>query len=159
MKNKLTKATTALIALFILSGCATIFKGSSADIKVNSTPSGAEVWINDINKGTTPQTMSLKRDQNHVLEFRMDGYEPVRIEVNKKFDAATTIVGNIFSWALLGIVVDVATGAAYSLNPHDVQANMKQLQAAGYIPNHQEMSESDIHIMMISAEDWVKIKK
>lgn len=116
-----------------LLGCATIFKGSNADINVNSAPSGATVMINGIDKGETPQSLSLQRSENHVLTFKKEGYKDVKVEVQKKFDGATTILGNIVSWFLVGIVVDVATGAAYSLNPADVQANMNKLKEAGYI--------------------------
>lgn len=147
-----------LILAFFAAGCATIFKGSSADVRVNSAPSGADIYINQIDRGTTPQTLSLKRDRNYVLEFRKEGYQDVRVEVNKKFDLATTVVGNIFSWALVGIVVDLATGAAYSLTPADVQANMQELQAAGYLPDENQVSESDVFVVMLTKKQWQQVK-
>ncbi|WP_020402215.1 PEGA domain-containing protein [Gracilimonas tropica] len=157
MKNGLRTITTALLVLFVLTGCGTIFKGSSADVKVNSTPAGASVWIDGINKGTTPQTLSLKRDKNYVLEFRKDGYENVRIAVNKKFDIGTSVVGNIFSWGIVGILVDLGTGAAYSLEPYDLQANLAELEAAGFIPKSEKVKEGEVHVFMITKEEWAKI--
>lgn len=87
----------------------------------------------------------------------MDGYEDVNIEVNKKFDILTTVVGNIFSWQLLGIIVDVATGSAYTLEPADLQANMNELRAAGYLPTESDLQRDDIHVVMITQEQWAEI--
>lgn len=149
-----------IIAGFCMSivGCATIFKGSNADIRVNSSPAGATILANGINKGVTPQTLSLKRNQNYILEFKRDGYEDIKLEVNKKFDIGTTVVGNIVSWALLGIVVDVASGAAYSLDPADLQANLAELRISGHVPDESEIDESDIHVIMLTKEEWEEIK-
>jgi hypothetical protein len=150
------------ICIFFIStsmiGCATIFKGSSADIRVDSQPSGASVYINGIDKGSTPQSLSLGRDEDHVLTFQKDGYEDVVVEVKKQFDGATTILGNIVSFALIGIVVDVATGAAYSLEPADVQANLNQMENAGLIDKIPENNKNGITVIMLTKEEWAKIK-
>ena len=157
--NKLQVYIIPLIifSFILMTGCATIFKGAHADVRVNSDPAGASIFINKIDKGTTPQTLSLKRNRNYTLVFKKEGYEPVRMEVTKDFDIATTIVGNIFSWALLGIVVDVATGAAYSLEPADIEANFSKLKEAGYLPKKEKMEKSDIYVMMLSKKEWSKI--
>ncbi len=140
-----------------LIGCATIFKGSQADINVNSAPSDATVYINGIDKGSTPQTMSLDRDEDHILTFKKDGYKDVKVEVNKKFDGATTILGNIVSWALVGIVVDVATGAAYSLKPADVQANLNEMKNAGIIDKIPEQKKNGITVIMLTEKQWKQV--
>ncbi|SMO84680.1 PEGA domain-containing protein [Fodinibius sediminis] len=149
-------ALTFLLATSTL-GCATIFKGSSADIRVNSQPSNATVYINEIDKGTTPQTLSLDRDEDHILTFRKDGHEEVKVEIDKNFDGATTILGNIVSFALVGIVVDVATGAAYSLEPADVQANMDELKHSGLIETIPEKGKNEITVIMLTQEEWKKM--
>lgn len=140
-----------------MAGCATIFKGSSADVRFNSSPSGADIMINNIDRGTTPQTIGLKRNQNYVVTFQKDGYEDVSIEINKKFDIGTTVVGNIFSWGLIGIIVDVAGGAAYSLEPADLQANLEELRAAGHIPTNDIVKEGEVHVFMLTEDEWSAI--
>jgi hypothetical protein len=140
-------------------GCATIFKGSDADIRVNSQPSDASIFINEIDRGNTPQTLTLGRDQDHILTFKKDGYEDVRIEVNKKFDGATTILGNLVSWWVIGVVVDVASGAAYSLEPADVQANLEEMQASGIIDEIPSNDENSINVIMLTEEEWSQIQK
>lgn len=138
----------------LIAGCATIFKGSSADVQVNSSPSGADVYINEIDRGSTPQTLSLKRNKNYVLTFKKEGYEDVNMEIDKKFDIGTTVVGNIFSWGLLGIIVDAATGAAYTLTPADLDANMDELAEAGHVPSDLDLKEDEIHVVMLTQEEW-----
>lgn len=152
---------TSVLIVMLLSflGCATIFKGSSADVRVNSSPAGADIFINEIDKGTTPQTLSLKRNKDYLLTFKKDGYKDVKVEVNKKFDIGTTVIGNIFSWGIIGIIVDLAGGAAYSLTPADVEANMDNLAKAGYLPTENEMKESDIHVILLTKEEWAEISK
>lgn len=92
-----------------------------------------------------------------MLTFKKEGYEEVKLEVNKKFDAATTILGNLFSFSLLGVGVDVASGAAYSLEPADVTANMEELETAGLI-NPDEIKKGEIHVVMMTKEQWQAIQ-
>lgn len=155
IKSKTLRAIPTLLVISILTiSCASIFKGSSADVRVNSNPAGVNIFINDIDRGVTPQTLSLKRNSDYLLTFKKEGYEDLNFEIFKKFDFGTTVVGNIFSWGLVGIIVDVATGAAYSLTPADVEANMASLQAAGYIDKNIKADESDIFVFMLTTDQW-----
>jgi len=158
MKSKLYSKLLGIFFLFIfISGCATIFKGSEADIRVNSSPAGATIKVNGINSGLTPQTLSLKRNQTHQIEFSRDGFESVLFNVERKFDIGTTVIGNIFSWGIIGIIVDVATGAAYTLTPADLQANLGALQSLNLIPAELKSDEDDIFVVMITSDEWAKI--
>lgn len=152
--------STVLLFSFFLTSCATIFKGGHAEVRFNSSPSGADILVDEVNKGETPAAIQLSRSESHKVTFKKEGYEDVTFKVNKKFDAATTIVGNIFSWALLGIVVDVASGAAYTLSPADVEGNLDKLKAAGVINpgDVPEVKDNTVHVFMLSKEDWKKIK-
>lgn len=151
------KLTILTITVVLISGCATIFKGSNAEVRFNSSPANATISINGIDRGSTPIALNLKRDNNYVVNFKKEGYEEVNIEVNKSFDAATTIVGNLFSWWLLGVVVDVASGAAYSLTPADIQANMDELRASNLIDEN-DIEEGTIHVVMMTKEEWEEVR-
>lgn len=157
------KTIISLIVLvsFFLTSCATIFKGSTAEIRFNSTPSGADVLVDEINRGETPTVAHLSRSESHIVTFQKEGYEEVKVGINKKFDGATTILGNLVSWALLGIVVDVASGAAYSLSPADIQGNLNKLQEAGIVdPDKMENPDKNtIHVFMLTKKQWQEIRK
>jgi len=152
--------TGVFLISLILASCATIFKGGHGEVRFNSSPSGADVLINQVNKGETPTTAQLSRKESHTVTFKKEGYEDVTVRINRKFDGATTILGNIVSWALLGIVVDVASGAAYTLTPADVDANLNKLQAAGIIDKEKisKKSENTVHVFMLTKEQWKKIQ-
>lgn len=146
-----------LIASISITSCATIFKGSSADIQFNSSPSGAQITINGINRGVAPTMLSLKRSSTHQVVMSMDGYEDVNFLIDKKFDVATTVVGNIFSWSLLGIVVDVASGAAYTLQPADIQGNLKQLKQMGYL-DESKVNPNEINVVFLTQAEWDAVR-
>lgn len=158
-KNCVLKSIGCTVLLMVLAGCATIFKGEHADVDVSSTPSNVDVYIKNNHRGTTPATLSLERDEDHMITFKKDGYKDVTIEVEKDFDAVTTIVGNIFSWGLLGVAVDFGTGAAYSLEPAQLRANLEELKRADIIDvNKMKKSSGDIHVVMLTMDQWQKIK-
>jgi hypothetical protein len=158
LRENLYSIFIILLVSILTVGCATIFKGSDADIRVNSQPSDASIFINEIDRGNTPQTLTLGRDEDHILTFKKEKFEDVRVEVNKKFDGATTILGNLVSWWLVGVVVDVASGAAYSLEPADVQANLNEMSAAGFIDEVPEEDKEGITVIMLTKEQWKEIK-
>jgi serine/threonine protein kinase len=48
---------------------------------VNTLPSGARVWLDSRESGTTPLTMKNVAAGNHRIHFERDGYEPLDLEV------------------------------------------------------------------------------
>lgn len=156
--KKMSKIISLTFVVLLFSGCATIFKGTSASVRMNSTPSGAAVYVNNVNRGKTPLTLSLSRNNNYNLAFKMKGYQDVNMTINKKFDVATTIVGNIVSWGIIGIVVDIVDGSAYSLTPADINANMQGLAHAGYIPSHFNKKNKTLTVFMLTKQQWNAIK-
>ncbi len=145
------------IALFS-SSCASIFKGSSAAISMNSTPTGATVLVNNIEIGLTPNTYFLSRNKDHVITFQKDGYEDVSINISRTFDLETSVIGNLFSWSIVGFCVDYVTGAAFSLTPADLQANFDSMANAGLIDPNFEQKEGEIMVIMITSEQWEAIQ-
>lgn len=115
-----------VLMVFLSSGCSTITKGSRQLVTINSSPPGAKVKIGGL-KGTTPYTADLATDKDYIAEVSLEGYEDQQVQIVKSFRAGTTILGNIF-WLLIGVVIDVCSGAAYGLSPSvvDVQLEKKQ---------------------------------
>lgn len=104
-----------LIILFFTS-CATIIHGSSQKINFVSSPSGASVSVNNVNKGATPLLLKLKRNDNHLVQMSLPSYQSFQTTLSQKFDAL--VIGNVFFGGIIGAVVDVANGAAYKLEPN-----------------------------------------
>ncbi len=120
-----------LTAFFLLNvNCATIIRGTSQDFRANSSPAGARVLVNGEDRGATPTSLTLKRNRTHQITFQMDGYEDVIINLDRDFKAGPTLVGNFFSWWIIGVVVDVANGSAYQLTPEELDVTLRGSQTA-----------------------------
>ena len=70
-----------LITLVLIAGCTTpLPKDSATDIQttgsveVSSTPAGAEVYLDNVYKGTTPVTI-IGQPGSHILELRLRDYQ------------------------------------------------------------------------------------
>lgn len=73
-------------ALFI-SSCATIISGSKQKIKIDSTPSQANVVIDSVKAGKTPLQTKLKRNKKHLVQIELEGYQPYEVTLTRKFNA------------------------------------------------------------------------
>jgi hypothetical protein len=112
-----------LIASFLIVSCATIIHGTRQDISFSSTPTGAKVFINQMDKGITPVVVNLKRNENYVIKIQLDGYLPYETNVVKKVDG--WIAGNIIFGGLIGLIIDAASGGMYKLSPEQISSELK----------------------------------
>lgn len=110
------------IALATMAGCGTIMHGGSQDLGITSAPSGAQVTIDNQNKGITPLVANLSRKQNHVIHFAMDGYQPTDIAVTHSVSG--WVWGNVLFGGVLGLAVDAISGGLYKLNSDQILATM-----------------------------------
>lgn len=100
-----------------LNGCATLFKGSTEDVRFESKPTGAEVWIDGVKLGTTPAVFKLESKKTYTIEFRLDGKsKSVRLTNHM---AAGYLILDILA-GLVPVIVDAATGAWMKLETNDV---------------------------------------
>ena len=109
-------------ACALLSGCATIVKGTTQIIPVSSDPTGARVTVDNAPAGTTPTTVTLSRKQNHMVVIEKEGFAPESIAVTKSMGGA--VAGNIIAGGLIGWGVDAMTGAQYNLAPNTISVRL-----------------------------------
>lgn len=133
MRNFL-KAITVLTVCIMVSGCATIFSGSTQTITISSDPSDAKVKIYNkagilISNSETPQTISLKRGrgffcgETYRVVIEKDNYEKTELTVDSRFNG--WYAGNVIFGGLLGLlIIDPATGAMWTLSPDMVSAEL-----------------------------------
>ena len=63
-------------ASFFLTGCASIFTGTTQTVQVNSTPSGANVSVSGLDRGQTPLPVVLKKGSNgETVTLSLPGYQ------------------------------------------------------------------------------------
>ena len=120
---KKTFLIAGITIALLLSSCASIVSGSKQNINFNSTPSGATVWVDDVNLGVTPviaQLERIKKKQKDKIELQ--GYKPYELILNRKTNG--WIWGNILFGGIIGIIIDASSGAMYRLTPDQIEAQL-----------------------------------
>lgn len=120
------------LAVGILPGCATITRGSSEALVVESTPTGAEVRLSSGETCKTPCTLKKKRKENFVVFINREGFEPVEVAVISETAGAGAagMAGNVLLGGIIGAGVDAATGATKKLTPNPIRVTLNPLKTA-----------------------------
>lgn len=92
-----------------LTGCATMVRGTSEKLSLNSTPEGAVAKLSDGRSCVTPCQIKAKRNATLIVTYKKKHCDPAQITVTP------TVAG---SGILLGGLVDYADGAVYNLEPN-----------------------------------------
>ena len=76
-EKNMVKKTIIFILLFcaFISGCISNQDSGTGTILLSSSPSGAEIYLNNQFQGSTPSTIPNIEPGNHTLEFRYPGYQ------------------------------------------------------------------------------------
>ena len=114
---KTLKIFLTLFLCFWLTSCATIFKGTKEEVRFDSKPVGAEVWIDGVKFGNTPAVFQLESKKTYVIEFRMAG-KTKSVRLTNHMQAGYLILDILTG--LVPIIVDAATGAWYKLDSNNV---------------------------------------
>jgi hypothetical protein len=119
----------AAAALALLSGCATIFNGTHAELQIRSEPPDARFEVRDydgrpVASGTTPGVVSVARSRGpyraarYDLYVAKDGYLPKRTRIQSLIDAWFWI-----DWIAIvpGLLIDPFTGGMWNIIEPPVQ--------------------------------------
>lgn len=102
-------------SVFLVSGCATVIKGTDETISVVTEPAGATCTLTREGKtvgvvNPTPGSVEVDRDKDDVtVNCVMEDYEESYEVVSAEFSGYT--VGNVLAGGVIGIAVDAASGA------------------------------------------------
>lgn len=122
-----------------LGGCASVTRGTTENISITSTPSGAEATITGLDVPTaciTPCAIVAKRSADITVSFAKEGYQPEIVPLTKEIPAtgAAGFAGNVLAGGLIGMGVDAATGAAQDHKPNPVIVTLKPVVAPAAAP-------------------------
>ena len=121
--KKYAFTVVSLALVFVMAGCATIFKGSNEKVSMSSDPSGAEVYSNGQYLGKTPLQIDLRSKDVYSIEFRKAGYETKVVQLNNKVGLGW-IVLDIFT-GFVPVVIDAFTGDWFQLETTTVKAALQ----------------------------------
>lgn len=124
--KRLTAVLVLIPIIFSLGGCATIFKGTSSPLRLNSDPENAKVYINGEYVGRTPLKMHLQGNHTYTIEFHKEGFAPVVRQVHSRIGAGWIVVDIICG--VVPVLVDAITGAWFHLEQQHVSAILKRQQ-------------------------------
>jgi hypothetical protein len=139
MIKKLPIYTMILVLLFTTS-CASIFTGSKRDVLFETEPSGAKVFINGFEKGTTPVQIKVEADDN--VEFRLDNYNERVVIMDSKFNLVSILNG----FSIIGWGVDALTGSLKRVDTKYVKVSLEESDKTAFIDYMQNGSISEVHV-------------
>lgn len=122
MRKTIISSTLAIALL--TSSCATIVSGSKQNIRFDSNPATATIFIDEVEVGKTPFEIKLKRNSDHSVMIKLEGYQTYETKLTRKFNA--WYIGNILFGGLIGVIIDPITGAIYNLTPEQINAQMNK---------------------------------
>ena len=119
----LKKIALGLVVTASLSyGSATIFKGTSQAITIDSNPEGAKVYVDGQLRGKTPLSISMNKSlSTHTFRVVKNGYAPVTRVLEKSYDPVAIL--NIF-WDLS--TTDMLTGSAFEYSPNNYMVELEK---------------------------------
>jgi hypothetical protein len=121
--KKIVYSTAAVVsAAIVLAGCCSIIHGTRQEIGVSSSPTGAKVFVNGSQIGTTPAILDLKRNGSHQIRLELDGYQPYEMILTKSVSG--WVWGNIVFGGLIGLAIDAIDGAIYKVSPEQFSAQL-----------------------------------
>ena len=104
-----------LTAAIILSGCATIIRGTEQQVSVNTDPPGAKLGFSNGQGCESPCSLAVKRDQPLQINISKEGCET---------ETATMIPSLAGGGAILWGLIDFGTNAIYGLQPNPLTVTL-----------------------------------
>lgn len=125
-----------------LAGCATVTRGTTSDVEFISDPPGARVETSRLESCTTPCTLKVSRKDEFQATFKLAGYKDQSVFVRTQVAGAGAagLVGNALIGGVIGVGVDVVTGASLEHVPNPVRVTLERIgpaQPAGRQPRNQ----------------------
>lgn len=112
LKTAMLTLVASLFA-FGVSGCATILWGTTQNVEIRSTPSGADVFVSGKHKGKTPLEVEVPREKDFLnIVLKKEGYADTQVKLEDNFNP-WTVPALVVScaWGYIGIVADVRSAA------------------------------------------------
>ncbi len=122
----LEKLILPSVLLVLVSGCASVTRGTKDTLVVESDPSGATVRLSTGASGKTPTSFQLPRKNALEVFIEKDGYEPLTVHVSSQISGtgAVGMAGNVLVGGLIGVGVDTWTGASKDLRPNPIKVTL-----------------------------------
>jgi hypothetical protein len=125
------KAIASVVVALMLSDCASVTRGTSEQVQMNSIPPGAEAQTSLGFTCVTPCIVQAPRNANFGVMFSKRGYRRVQVLVRTHVSGAGAgaFAGNILLGGAIGMVGDAMTGAGLDHCPNPIVVTLRPGQA------------------------------
>lgn len=107
--------------MFIMTSCAWLFQGSRQNIQIKSMTPGSKIYIDGNLEGEDAVSKKLKRDANHSVIIKKEGYKTQSVNIDSHvqtgwiiFDLVLLCCGNILTF------IDPITGSWNVLDRNNI---------------------------------------
>lgn len=116
------RGVIAVLGLFAVGGCATLFSSGANTLALQSDTPGADVYINGNLRGKTPLTLELDNAKPVTVTFKQAGRQDQTVEIGTKVRGGMVVLD--FLGGLIPVIIDAATGEWKALEMKSFTANM-----------------------------------
>lgn len=120
--------TAPVLVAGLLGGCATVTRGTTSEVQIQSEPSGASVTTSLNHTCTSPCTIKVNRKEEFTITFRMEGFKEQQVFVKTILspDGIAGAAGNVLIGGVIGLGVDAATGSTLMHTPNPVKVILER---------------------------------
>lgn len=138
------------LAIALLS-CATIVKGTTQLVSINCNVSGAKVFLDNQEIGTTPFAANIKKGKKS-LTIEKEGYATYTVPLTNQLDGM--FWGNIITGGTIGSLTDVISGAAYQYSPSSFHVELRKdgMSESAFRTKVELRKYSMVHLSHISVD-------
>ncbi|MCB1420141.1 MAG: translation initiation factor 2 [Notoacmeibacter sp.] len=127
------KKLSILALAGLLTGCGTVVRGTTEDVVIDVQPVDATVTTTLNHRCTAmPCVVKVNRKEKFTVTASREGYVPQSVFVDTKVSGkgAAGFAGNIVAGGVIGMGVDVATGATLDHTPNPVVIRLQPESSA-----------------------------
>lgn len=103
------RALFLAVSVLGLTGCAAVLGSKEKHFDLQSSPQGAEVFLNGNRLGTTPVKVKLSNQATHTFVFKKEGYKDATCTLSRGTGAGWVVFDVLTG--LVPIVIDAATNS------------------------------------------------
>jgi hypothetical protein len=117
-----------ILLVLTVSGCATMVRGTQQYVPINSTPTGAQVRVNGLPKGTTPVTIPLsRRGDEYIVSLEQEGYKKWELALNRERHPWALLNILFGPFMIFGVIPDLINQANVTYTPEELNVKLEPL--------------------------------
>ena len=115
----------SVVAILLLTSCATVMTEGESTITVQSNVENATVKVDGFSRGKTPATFILSNDKSYMVEVEKEGYVPQYFQIKRSVKLGWQVV-DLLVTGFIGNVIDLVSPNGYELSPTEIYVELKE---------------------------------